>query len=203
MNLKFAAAAVALVVTNVVPSQEKAYPRAKVSFDDFKAIVAEVEDHRASRLVDLDTFLAMSKEPCTIVLDARSAARYERIHVKGATHLSFTEFTQDSLASVIPSLDTTILIYCNNNFDGEPVDFASKVVLPMDVSPSPSSVGLSARAEPLMMALNIPTYVNLYGYGYRNVYELDELVDVRDPRIEFEGSRVPRPGTELPQVDRK
>jgi hypothetical protein len=33
-------------------------------------------------------------------------------------------------------------------------------------------------------------YVNLYGYGYRNVYELDELVDVNDPRIAFEGSIV-------------
>ena len=41
-----------------------------------------------------------------------------------------------------------------------------------------------------MMALNIPTYVNLYGYGYRNVYELHELVNVTDPRIEFEGSIV-------------
>ena len=39
-----------------------------------------------------------------------------------------------------------------------------------------------------MMALNIPTYVNLYGYGYKNVYELNELVNVKDSRIEFEGS---------------
>lgn len=34
------------------------------------------------------------------------------------------------------------------------------------------------------------TYINLYGYGYRNVYELDELVNVKDPRIVFEGSVV-------------
>ena len=38
------------------------------------------------------------------------------------------------------------------------------------------------------MALNIPTYINLYGYGYKNVYELDELVNVGDPRIKFEGT---------------
>ena len=44
-----------------------------------------------------------------------------------------------------------------------------------------------------MMALNIPTYVNLYGYGYQNVYELDELVKVTDPRIKFEGSVVKQP----------
>jgi hypothetical protein len=41
-----------------------------------------------------------------------------------------------------------------------------------------------------MMSLNVPTYVNLYGYGYRNVYELHELVDVNDPRISFEGTIV-------------
>ncbi|HMU95988.1 MAG TPA: rhodanese-like domain-containing protein, partial [Elusimicrobiota bacterium] len=44
--------------------------------------------------------------------------------------------------------------------------------------------------KPVTLALNIPTYINLYGYGYRNVYELNELVDVKDPRIEFEGSLV-------------
>ncbi|MBK7146479.1 MAG: hypothetical protein IPH76_15185 [Xanthomonadales bacterium] len=42
-----------------------------------------------------------------------------------------------------------------------------------------------------MLALNVPTYITLYGYGYRNVYELDELVQVTDPRIRFEGSIVP------------
>jgi len=48
----------------------------------------------------------------------------------------------------------------------------------------------AAQAKPIMMALNIPTYINLYGYGYRNVYELNELVNVNDPRIAFEGSIV-------------
>jgi hypothetical protein len=41
-----------------------------------------------------------------------------------------------------------------------------------------------------MMALNVPTYINLYGYGYHNVYELDELVNVKDPRVKFEGTEV-------------
>jgi hypothetical protein len=41
-----------------------------------------------------------------------------------------------------------------------------------------------------MLALNIPTYINLYGYGYRNVFELGELVHIGDRRIKFEGSVV-------------
>ena len=202
MNMRIAAAAVALIVTNVTPSQQTAYPRAKVSFEDFKVLVDEVEEHRASRLIDLDTFLAMSREPGTIVLDTRSAHRYRRIHVEGAKHLSFTDFTQASLGAVIPSLETRVLIYCNNNFDGDPVDFASKVALPLAAASgtSASPARLPARAQPLTMALNIPTYLNLYGYGYRNVYELDELVDVADPRLGFEGTAVDR---RAPRPDRR
>lgn len=44
--------------------------------------------------------------------------------------------------------------------------------------------------KPITLALNIPTYINLYGYGYQNVYELSELVVVSDPRIQFEGTEV-------------
>jgi hypothetical protein len=137
----------------------------------------------------------MSKEPNVIILDSRSAFRFERIHLKGATHLAFTDFTQDSLKKTIPSPDTKILIYCNNNFEGNQVDFASKTVLIRPVSAAPrgnllSKSPFAAEAKPLMMALNVPTFINLYGYGYHNVYELDELVKVTDPRVKFEGTEV-------------
>jgi len=174
------------------------YPKARVSFEDFSGLMGEVEAHRASRLIDLNTFLKMSREPGVIILDSRSTNRYERIHVKGAKHLAFTDFAEGSLQQVIPSFDTKILIYCNNNFEGNQVDFTSKVVTRM---PSRFIEGsqFSAEARPRMMALNIPTYINLYGYGYRNVNELDELVKVTDPRITFEGTIVgPKPDSSLP-----
>lgn len=44
--------------------------------------------------------------------------------------------------------------------------------------------------KPITLALNIPTYINLYGYGYRNVYELSELVNTNSGKIEFEGTAV-------------
>ncbi len=37
----------------------------------------------------------------------------------------------------------------------------------------------------ISLALNIPTYVNLYGYGYQNIYELNELVNINDSRVNF------------------
>lgn len=166
------------------------HPKAKVSFEDFKGLVAEVESHRAARLVDLDTFLKMSQKPGVVVLDTRSTFRFDRIHVRGAKHLAFTDFTQDNLATVIPSFETTILIYCNNNFEGNQTDFASKIAAPVRGDPNAAAKQFTAQSKPIMMALNIPTYVNLFGYGYRNVYELNELVDVRDPRVTFEGSVV-------------
>lgn len=190
---------VLLLISATVPAQEAPYPRAKVSFEDFKSLVAEVEAHRAQRLIDLNTFLKMSRDPGVIILDTRSTFRYERLHVKGAKHLSFTDFTQDNLGTVIPSFDTPILIYCNNNFEGNQTDFASKIALPAARSSSRTlSAQISAQAKPLMMALNIPTYINLYGYGYRNVYELNELVNVNDPRITFEGSMVAPPTNTVP-----
>jgi hypothetical protein len=175
--------------------QTKMYPKAKVSFQDFKTLTALVETHRSTRLVDLNTFQTMSKKSNTIILDSRSTFRFDRIHMKGAKHLSFTDFTQENLGKVIPGFDTTILIYCNNNFEGNPVDFATKVAVRSaepDKPKDPIAAQVLAQVKPLMMALNIPTYINLFGYGYRNVYELDELVDIKDPRIQFEGSIVPK-----------
>ena len=179
---------VAILIVSRSFADDKPYPPARVSFDDFKTLVAEVEAHRAARLIDLNTFLKMSQEPDTIILDSRSQFRFDRIHVKGAKHLAFTDFTQDALKNTIPSFETRILIYCNNNFDGNQVDFASKVARPRPAGPVATQ--LNDQAKPIMMALNVPTYINLYGYGYRNVYELNELVKVTDPRIAFEGSIV-------------
>lgn len=179
-------ATVCLLTAGLVAAEERDYPRAKVNYDDFKTLVEEVEPHRRQRLVDLDTFLKMSREPGVVVLDTRSTMRYDRIHIAGARHLSFPDFTQQNLGTIIPSPETTVLIYCNNNFDGNEVDFASKVFVPPR-APTPASQ-FAAQEKPLMLALNVPTYVTLYGYGYRNVYELDELVKVSDPRITFEGT---------------
>lgn len=200
MNMKILAASAILLFSSVVIAQENYYPKAKVSFNDFKNLVAEVESHREKRLIDLDTFLKMSKEQSVIILDSRSTFRYKRIHVKGAKHLSFTDYTQNNLAEVIPSFETIILIYCNNNFDGNQTDFASKVALPVTSSGDIITAQFNSQEKPLMMALNIPTYINLYGYGYHNVYELNELVDVNDPRINFEGSIVDSTGAINPAL---
>ena len=167
-------------------AEKEHYPKALVNYDDFKNLVSELEKQREKRLVSLDVFLKMAKEDNVVILDSRSDFRFNRKHLKGAIHLDFTDFTQDNLLKLIPDTNTKILIYCNNNFDGDPIDFASKMAKPK----TNIETQILSNRKPIMLALNIPTHINLYGYGYKNIYELDELVNVNDPRITFEGTEV-------------
>lgn len=137
----------------------------KVDYSGFLNISQELVDYRASRLIDIETFNAYCQEENTIILDTRSKAAYDEIHIKGAIHLNFSDFTKTALVRAIANKDTRILIYCNNNFE------------------SPREA-LMNKMTPL--ALNIPTFINLYGYGYKNIYELDEYLDENDQRVVFE-----------------
>jgi hypothetical protein len=134
-------------------------------------IASDAAQHRESRRLSEDDFIRMSRETGTIVLDARSKEKYDELHVKGALNLSFPDIAIASLAQRLPDKNARILIYCNNNFSNAEGPFPSKV-------PSAS--------------LNLPTYITLYDYGYRNVYELGPLIDVGETRIEFESSPATR-----------
>ena len=160
-------------------STKEEYPKSLADYKDFKKLVDNVEKHRQERLVSLNEFLEIAKKENVIILDSRSKHRFDRKHIKGAKHLNFADFTQEDLGKLIPNKNTKILIYCNNNFLGDQVDFMSKVAKPV-----------KRNEKGLMLALNIPTYLNLYGYGYKNVYELNELINVFDTRLELEGSKV-------------
>ncbi|MFK8057990.1 MAG: rhodanese-like domain-containing protein [Saprospiraceae bacterium] len=162
---------------------EPNYPRARVSLTDFADLVAEVGKDRDDRLLSLQDFLVDASDPKTVVLDARSRNMYERRHIKGSINIPYTEFTEETLTRNIPDPETRILIYCNNNFTGDRVALASKVIL--------QSVAQQRGVRPRLLALNIPTHVTLRGYGYQNIFELDELVDVMDPRMQghWEGNR--------------
>lgn len=40
------------------------------------------------------------------------------------------------------------------------------------------SLTLFLKKTPLTLTLNIPKFINLHGYGYRNVFELNELLSI-------------------------
>lgn len=199
MQPHFFSLCLVLVLSNSLFAQDPDCTPAKVSFSDYKELIDEVEQHRADRLINLDTFLKMSKDPDTLILDARSETRFNRIHIQGAKGLAFTEFTRASLRAVIPSMGTRILIYCNNNFGGDYPDLAIKAA-PIDDATANDSQKSKGSSAVRTLALNIPTYITLYGYGYRNVYELNEQLVIDDPRITFAGSRIPEKPLPLPEL---
>jgi hypothetical protein len=135
-----------------------------IDMPGYLRVAGEAAEHRESRRVSEEEFTRMSREPGTIVLDARSKERFDELHVKGAINLSFPDIAVESLAKTIPDKATRILIYCNNNFANAPGPFPEKKI---------------------SAALNISTYIALYNYGYRNVYELGPLVELKDSKLEF------------------
>lgn len=153
----------------IAPLVQAAEPNPLVDYSGFQKIAAKVEPIRAVRRVTEADFLRLSAEPGTIILDARSADKFALRHIRGAVSLPFTDFTAESLAAVIPTKDTRVLIYCNNNFLGAPMSLASKA--------APAS-------------LNISTYIALATYGYTNVYELAPLLNVNQTRLTFDGTEM-------------
>lgn len=165
----------------------------KVDYEGFEKLTAEAGEHRKTRMINVEQFLKMSQEAGTVILDTRSDSMYQMKHIKGAVHLNFSDFTQENLAKTIPSFSAKVLIYCNNNFDDDPIAFPSKEVLVSDVRSLDKGSAIPDNSpKALSLALNIPTFINLYGYGYCNVYELAEMVSTTGTKLEFEGTLVPK-----------
>lgn len=140
-----------------------------IDMEGYLQVSREAAQHRASRRVTEEEFMRMSREPNTIVLDARSRQKYDELHVKGAVNLAFSDIAVESLARAIPDKNTRILIYCNNNFANAEEPFPKKMVT---------------------ASLNISTYIALYNYGYRNVYELGPLVSLDKSKLPFASTPV-------------
>jgi rhodanese-related sulfurtransferase len=162
--LLFAALSSGLMTFAIAAPKPQATTGGQVDFAGFNNLSQEVHAYRANRLVNFQQFQAMAREPNTIILDARSASAYAQGHIVGAINLSLTDFTAPALAAAIRDPNTRILIYCNNNFEND----APPVVL-----------------KRIQLALNIQTFINLYGYGYKNVYELGDVVNFNDPKVRW------------------
>ena len=139
-----------------------------IDMQGYLKVASEAADYRESRRLTEDEFIRMSNEPGTIILDARSHDKYDTLHIKNAINLSFPDITVESLNRVLPNKNQRILIYCNNNFVGDQKAFPTKMVT---------------------ASLNLSTYIALYTYGYRNVYELGPLLEVDKSKIEFVPAR--------------
>jgi len=165
MKTQLQLTAFAAIILSISPVFAKTPENPKVDMPGFLTIATSAASQRV--LHDQESFLKMSAEKGVVVLDARSADKFAMLHVKGAVNLPFTDFTEETLAKIVPDKNTRILIYCNNNFDNAP------------------------RAMPMKMApasLNLSTLVSLHTYGYKNVHELSGYIDVKKSKLPFAGT---------------
>lgn len=152
-----------LVAAAFIATPALAQANHQIDYPAFQTLTASVAPQRATRLLKFDAFKAEAAKPGTLLLDARSKDAFAAGHIAGAVNLPLTDFTAESLAAVIgANPDRPILIYCNNNFRN-------------DAAP------VRMKAAPL--ALNIQTFINLVGYGFGNVWELADVVDMGDPAV--------------------
>jgi hypothetical protein len=165
-----------LVITAGVAFGQPAMPRPvepvnpAIDMPGHLRVAADAARHREARRISEREFIRMSRETGTVILDARSREKYDELHIRGAVHLSFPDISIESLARLLPDRGVRILIYCNNNFIGAEGPFPRKL---------------------LTASLNLSTYIALYDYGYRNVYELGPLIDVEASQLDFEGTLAP------------
>lgn len=144
--------------------QKDPIPNPAIDMEGYLRVAREAAMHRESRRLTEEEFIKIAREPGVIILDARSKEKYDELHIAGAINLSFPDITVASLQSKLPDKNARILIYCNNNFKNAELAFPTK------------------RAD---ASLNLSTYISLYSYGYRNVYELGPLLDIKNTKLDL------------------
>lgn len=136
-----------------------------IDYPGFVELAGKVGAYREARRLPWDEFAARALADGAILLDARSETAFAQGHLDGAINLPLPDFTAERLTEVLgPDKDRPVYIYCNNNFaDDRPPVVTKK----------------------LELALNIPTFINLVGYGYANVWELGEVIRMDGPGVSW------------------
>src|SRR5918997_50925 len=116
---------VAVVIVMPLTASEVVNPA--IDMDGYLRVAAAAASHRASRRVTEEEFIRMTSQPGTVILDARSRAKYDELHVKGAMSLPFPDIAVETLKAALPDVNTRILLYCNNNFRNADGPFPAKL----------------------------------------------------------------------------
>lgn len=165
--------AVCLVVAGAcLPSLPAAAQAAnpQIDYPGFVELAGKLEEYREQRRLGWSEFVRAARDDRAILLDARSKSAFAQGHLEGAINLPLPDFTAERLAEVLgPDTNRPVYIYCNNNFaDDRPPVVTKKVEL----------------------ALNIPTFINLVGYGYANVWELADVIRTDGPGVSWVSDEV-------------
>ena len=128
----------------------------QIDYPGFVELAGKLEGYREQRRLGWHAFAERARAQGAVLLDARSETAFAQGHIAGAINLPLSDFTAERLAEVLgPDKNRPVYIYCNNNFADDRVPVVTKKV---------------------ELALNIPTFINLVGYGYENVWELADVI---------------------------
>ena len=156
-----------------LPAQGTVPDNPNIDMEAHLKIAVEAAEHRKTHRLSEDDFLKISQEPGVVVLDCRSKAKYDELHIEGAVNMSFPDLTEEGLKKAFPDKNVKLLIYCNNNFKNALAAMPTK------------------RAE---VALNVSTFITLYTYGYKNVWELGPYLDANTTKLKLVSTPVPQQG---------
>jgi phage shock protein E len=165
--IRTAALSAALALTSLALPASAAEPpdNPLIDYPGFVELAGKVGEYRETRRLPWDEFAARALADGAILLDARSETAFAQGHLDGAINLPLPDFTAERLAEVLgEDKDRPVYIYCNNNFADDRPPVATKK---------------------LELALNIPTFINLVGYGYENVWELGEVIRMDGPGVSW------------------
>lgn len=150
------ASTLALALTVPAAAQEAKPANPQIDYGGFLALALQLEPVREAHRLPWQAFASQARSEGALLLDARSASAFAAGHIRGAVNLPFSDFTDAALREVIgDNPERPIYIYCNNNFSDNRTPVVTKRIT---------------------LALNIPTFINLHGYGYGNVWELADVV---------------------------
>ena len=157
--------ALAVIAT---PAVAEPIPNPQIDYDGYLDLVKRLEPVRKERLVPWAEFHRRAQVKNAILLDPRTPDAFAKGHLKGAVNVPLTDFSQDRLREALGAdFGRPIFLYCNNHFrENRP--------------PVLLKTG--------KLAIAIPTYVSLHGYGYTNVWELADVIGMDDPGVEWVSS---------------
>lgn len=112
----FFAMALALMATINPAVAEEEKPLAPETIEGAETVTAE------------DIFTLVEEKDNLVIIDSRKERDYKEGHIQDAVRLINTEANPETMAEVIPSMDTPVLIYCNGPRCGRAAKTTKKAV---------------------------------------------------------------------------
>lgn len=90
--------------------------------DSVKKVISPEEFYNSAlseewnRFASFESVLKWLKRGDVLIIDVRPQYDFDEYHISGAINLPLTDITRGSLARVVPSKGSRIVIYCDNNF---------------------------------------------------------------------------------------